>query len=134
MFQASLQTGLIPDTWKLAHVTPIYKKGKKDKKENYRPISLTSVVCRIMERLIKNVLTDHLLENKSFTLGQHGFREFRSCFSQLLGVFEEWTSLLDDNISVDKVYFDFAKAFDSVPHKRLLTKRKLYGIEGYIYN
>eukprot|EP00795_Rhopilema_esculentum_P007269 gene7269-12956_t len=100
MFRASLQVGLIPGTWKLAHVTPIYKKGKKDQKENYIPISLTSVVCRIMERLIKNVLTDHLLENKSFTPGQYGFREFRSCLSQLLEVFEEWTSLLDDNIDI----------------------------------
>ena len=62
------------------------------------------------------------------------FREFRSCLSQLLEVFEEWTSLLDDNIPVDIVYFDFAKAFDSVPHKRLLTKIKSYGIEGNIYN
>ena len=134
MFRASLQTGLIPNTWKLAHVTPIYKKGKKDQKENYRPISLTSVVCRIMERLIKNVLTGHLLENNLFTPDQYGFREFRSCLSQLLEVFEEWTSLLDDNIPVDIVYFDFAKAFDSVPHKRLLTKIKSYGIEGNIYN
>ena len=134
MFRASLQTRLIPDTWKLAHVTPIYKKGKKDQKENYRPISLTSVVCRIMERLIKNVLTDHLLEHNLFTPDQYGFREFRSCLSQLLEVFEEWTSLLDDNIPVDIVHFDFAKAFDSVPHKRLLTKIKSYGIEGNIYN
>eukprot|EP00795_Rhopilema_esculentum_P014761 gene14761-5869_t len=97
MFRASLQTGLIPDTWKLAHVTQIYKKGKKDQKENYRPLSLTSVVCRIMERLNKNVLTDNLIENKSFTPDQYGFREFRSCLSELLEVFEEWTSLLDDN-------------------------------------
>eukprot|EP00795_Rhopilema_esculentum_P002140 gene2140-17727_t len=134
MFRASLQTGLIPDTWKLAHVTSINKKGKKDQKENYRPIVLTSVVCRIMKRLIKNVLTDHLLENKSFTPDQYGFREFRPCLSHLLEVFEEWTSLLNDNIPVDIFYFDFAKAFDSVPHKRLLTKIKSYGIEGYIYN
>ena len=97
-------------------------------------MSLTSVVCRIMERLIKNVLTDHLLEHNLFTPDRYGFREFRSCLSQLLEVFEEWTSLLDDNIPVDIVYFDFAKAFDSVPHKRLLTKIKSYGIEGNIYN
>ena len=80
------------------------------------------------------MLTDHLVDNKLFTPDQYGFREFRSCLSQLLEVFEEQTSFLDDSTPVDIVYFDFAKAFDSIPHKRLLTKIKSYGIEGYIYN
>ena len=69
-----------------------------------------------------------------FTLDQYGFREFRSCLSKPLEVFEEWKSLLDDNIPVDIVYFHYTKAFDSVPHKRLLTKIKSYGIEENIYN
>ena len=134
IFRSSLQHGMIPNEWKIAHVTPVHKKGSKHSKENYRPISLTSIVCRVMERILKNKIVDHLERNDLLSNEQYGFRSKRSCVLQLLETLEEWTSCVDRGKSLDVIYFDFAKAFDSVLHKRLLSKMHSYGIRGNILN
>ncbi len=134
IFENSLNAGVLPDDWKLANVSPIHKKGNKHVKENYRPISLTSIVCRVMERIIKNSIVKHLDKNKHFSPDQFGFRCKRSCVLQLLEFFEEITSMLDQGKYVDVIYFDFAKAFDSVPHERLLNKIESYGVNGKVLN
>ena len=134
IFKGSLNAGLLPDTWKIANVSPIFKKGNKHVRENYRPISLTSIVCRVMERIIKNAVVKHLEEHSLFSPDQFGFRSKRSCVLQLLHFFEDVTSMLDEGKYVDVIYFDFAKAFDSVPHQRLLVKIKSYGIDGKVLN
>ena len=134
IFKGSLNAGLLPDTWKIANVSPIFKKGNKHVTENYRPISLTSIVCRVMERIIKNAIVKHLDEHSLFSPDQFGFRSKRSCVLQLLHFFEDVTSMLDEGKYVDVIYFDFAKAFDSVPHQRLLVKIKSYGIDGKVFN
>ena len=132
IFSKSLEEGSLPTTWKDANVTPIYKKGEKSDPGNYRPISLTSLVCKIMESIIRDEVMTHLKENDLLTCNQHGFVPKRSCVTNLLDMMDKWTNALDVQTPVDTVYLDFAKAFDSVPHQRLLAKVKSYGITGHV--
>ena len=134
IFRSSFSNSNIPELWRLANVSPIHKKGAKNEKENYRPISLTSIVCRIMEKIIKEGIVDHFLKNELFSPDQYGFRQFRSCLLQLLEALEDWTSYLDTGNQIDIIYFDFSKAFDSVSHKLLLKKLTAYGISGKLHD
>ena len=133
LFRKSLAEGKLPDTWKVANITPIHKKGPKHQVNNYRPISLTSILCKILERLIRKELMDHMESNNLFTKHQHGFRKGHSCVTQLIEVIDDWTNELDKYNSVDTIYLDFQKAFDTVPHKRLMEKLKGYGISGTLF-
>ncbi|KAK3108052.1 hypothetical protein FSP39_000221 [Pinctada imbricata] len=130
----SLDQSVIPAQWKQANISAIHKKGNKDTPSNYRPISLTSLACKTMEKLLRDQLVKHMNSNKLFTEHQHGFRSGYSCATQLIGVLDNWTSNLDNKIDTDVVYLDFQKAFDTVPHKRLLTKLNAYGIRGKVFN
>ena len=109
---------------------PIHKKGNKNSVTNYRPISLTSIIGKIMEIEVRDAIMLHMESNNLFTKHQHGFRKGRSCQTQLLEVLEDWTYNLDTHNNVDVIYLDFQKAFDTVPHKRLLKKFENYGIRG----
>ena len=129
IFNKSINEGKIPKTWKDAEITPLYKKGKRNIPSNYRPISLTSVVCKLLESIIRDNILKHLTDNNLVQQSQHGFVPKRSCFTNLLHMLETWTSALDKGICIDAIYLDFSKAFDSVPHKRLLLKLKGYGIQ-----
>ena len=123
IYQRSLRDGIPPKVWKYGHVTPIFKKGKKVLPNNYRPVSLTSIVCRVLEKLVRKGIVAHI---KSLIVDeQHGFMEGRSCNSQLISVLDVWTQILDKKESLDAVYLGFQKAFDTVPHQRLLTNSKL---------
>jgi hypothetical protein len=130
IFRQSLDCGLLPSDWKLAHISPIYKGGSKHAPNSYRPISLTCICCKLLERLIKKAMTDFLEGNQLLNDAQHGFREKRSCLTNLLYSFERWTKYMDEHTPVDVIYIDFKKAFDSVPHKRLMKKLSLHGIDG----
>lgn len=132
IFSQSLASGLLPKDWKLANVSPIYKKGNKTDPANYRPISLTSVVCKVMETLIKDKMVEHLESNRVLSEKQHGFTRGRSCLTNLLEAFNEWTQALDEGYGLEVVYLDYRKAFDTVPHKRLIDKIRNYGITGNI--
>ena len=134
LFRQSLDEAKLPEDWKKANVTPLFKSGEKKLPENYRPISLTSVVCKLMERIIRNKIIDHTESNILFAKQQHGFRAGRSCTTQLLEFMEEVSEAIDRGEKVDVIYLDFAKAFDKVPHKKLLSKLKGYGIKGKIYD
>ena len=132
IMQKSLEEGRLPQDWKDAHVTPIFKKGKKNLTTNYRPVSLTSVVCKIMESIIRDHIMQHILANNLLTDAQHGFVPGRSCSTQLITCLEKWTDILDRGSSLDSIYLDFSKAFDSVPHKRLGRKLESFGVNGPI--
>ena len=130
LFEKSLTDGKIPREWKEANVTAVFKQGARKKPENYRPVSLTSQVGKVMEKIIKKELVTYLEGNGLICDTQHGFRKNRSCLTNLLDFFEAVAGEVDRGEPVDVLYFDFRKAFDRVPHERLLLKLKALGIEG----
>lgn len=130
IFSQSLREGDIPDDWRKAIVTPIFKKGHKNEPSNYRPVSLTSVVCKLCESLVRDKVMTYLLENHLLSDAQYGFRPGRSCVIQLLEILDEWTKIVDNGDPIDVIYLDFSKAFDSVAHERLLFKLHNMGIQG----
>ena len=132
IFRVSLATGNLPKTWKMADVVPVLKKGDASDSCNYRPISLTSPVCKVFERILAENLLGHLTYNDLLYKNQFGFLPMRSTVSQLLTCVHDWVSALDKGLSTDIIYVDFAKAFDSVSHRKLLYKLHAYGIRGYV--
>ena len=131
----SLTEGSLPKDWKNATVTPIYKnKGAKNLAVNYRPVSLTSVVCKLMESILRKHIMGHLLEQSLLSNKQYGFIGNRSTVTQLLYYLDKCCESTSRGNVVDSVYFDFAKAFDTVPHRRLCKKLAAYGIKGSILN
>jgi hypothetical protein len=133
IFRKSLDSGEVPDAWLEANVTPLYKKkGSRLDAANYRPISLTSVVCKIMEKIVKNAVMKFLSSNSLISKHQHGFRNKKSCTTNLLEAIDYATKTISEKDSLDILFIDFEKAFDKVPHKRLLHKLISYGITGKI--
>ena len=122
VFNLSLKEGVVPFEWKEANILPLFKKGSRNKSENYRPVNLTSVICKLLERLIKDHMVDFLVKHKLFNSSQHGFLKARSCLTNMLCFLEEITKWIDVGSPVDIIYLDFQKAFDKVPHQRLLLK------------
>ena len=133
LFQLSLDTGQIPSIWKHAIIQPIFKKGNKSLPQNYRPISLTCVCCKILEHIIRTSVTSYLESNRILNNAQHGFRKQRSCETQLISIVDEFTFQLDKGGQTDAIFLDFAKAFDKVPHERLLAKLVSVGITGNVH-
>ena len=111
-------------------MTCIFKSG--DKTKAYRPISITSILCRVLESIVKEVIMSHCNDSQIFSDAQYGFRPRQVCIIQLLKVFDDWSRYIDSDIPVDTIFLDFRKAFDSVPHKRLLMKIEKLGINGNI--
>ena len=132
IFEKSLSDGECPDDWRTANVTPIHKKGDRTEPSNYRPVSLTSQVCKILETVVREKIVKHMKDNGLFSNSQHGFREGRSCLTNLLETLEHWTKIIDEGDCIDIAYLDFRKAFDLVSHKHLLHKMSKYGISGQV--
>ena len=132
LFQKSLDTGIVPNDWKLADVAPVFKKGDRKLPSNYRPISLTPLICKVLESVIRDKMFDYLFRNNLLANEQHGFMPRRSCVTQLLTALHYWTESLEKGIPVDVLYLDFSKAFNSVPHERLFLKLEAYGIQGKV--
>ena len=132
IFQASLDQGKIPTARKQAYISPIFKKGDRHKPSNYRPVSLTSVYCKILEHIVHNHVMGHLDNNHLLSDVQHGFQKKRSCESQLIMTLQDLANGLNDGEQIDAILFDFSKAFDKVAHQRLLQKLQYYGIRGYL--
>ena len=128
IFQKSIEDRALPRAWKRARVSAIYKKGKKSHPGNYRPVSLTSIICKVMESLVREHIIKFMQDNKLFSSNQYDFITGRSTVLQLLTVLDKWTEALDRGLTIDCIYIDFQKAFDTVPHKRLIRKLRSYGI------
>ena len=134
IFHRSLIEAQVPNNWKLANVTPVFKKGSRLAPSNYRPVSLTSVVCKVMERVVRDALMLYLETEGLITNKQHGFVNKKSCTTNLLESLDLVTKALSEGKNVEVVYLDFLKAFDMVPHRRLLLKLKGYGFKEDIIN
>lgn len=122
IYQASLKQATVPDAWKEANVTPVYKKGERNKAVNYRPISLTCILSKQMEHIIASQIMGHLNQNNILYSKQHGFRSKLSCESQLIEFTDDVLSIVQDRKQCDTIILDFSKAFDKVSHDRLLYR------------
>ena len=132
IFNTSLETKSLPDDWRHANVSAIFKKGQKTLPNNYRPVSLTCIICKVMESIIRDNVIKHMKKNNLFSTQQFGFIEGRSTVLQLMHVMDIWCDILDQGGVLDAIYCDFMKAFDKVPHRRLVYKVGKYGIKGNV--
>ena len=134
IFRTSLNEGVIPSEWREAKVSAVFKKGKKELPENYRPVSLTCILCKVLEGIVRDQMLKFLREESLLSNRQYGFISGRSTTLQLIKVFDEWTKVLEEGGSLDCIYMDFKKAFDTVPHQRLQKKLNKYGIRGKVFS
>ena len=132
IFNKSLSDAKVPTAWKNSIITPIFKSGDKRLPENYRPISISPLYSNIMQKIIKEKLVTHLIDNDLPSPAQFGFTKGKSCQLQLLESLEDWTKSLDHGTDVDVIFYDFKKAFDTFSHSKLILKLELYGITGSI--
>jgi len=136
IFVRSLKDLQLPSDWKSSTITAIFKKGSRSNVGNYyyRPVSLTCVICKPLESLIRDHIMEYLLKNKLLSNRQYGFIKGRSTLLQLLNMLDKWTHDLESGGQIDAIYTDFEKAFDKVPHKRLLNKIRSYGVPRELTN
>jgi len=119
----------VPDDWRIANITPIYKKGQKKDPRKYRPVSLTLVPGKIMERFILCALTADVKDNQ-IRPRQHGLMKGRSCLTNLISFYDQMMHLVDEGQTVDVIYPDFSKAFDTAPPSILLETLATHGLDG----
>jgi hypothetical protein len=119
---------VFPDEWKLANIVPVFKKEIKEYVENYRPISLLTIISKVIERCVLVSLRDHLLQ--MLHRAQHDFIRGRSCVTQLVEVLNYIGSLLDTGLQTDVIYLDMSKAFDKVQHSLIISRLRQFNISG----
>lgn len=132
IFDSSMKDNVLPSCWRTANVVPIHKKGCILDPNNYRPISLTSTCCKVMEKIINREILSFLIKYNLINENQHGFICNRSTNSNLLECLYDWTQNFEKRIATHIIYCDLRKAFDSVSLSKLLTKLKAYGFTGNI--
>lgn len=132
LFSASLMSSVLPDDWRAARTVAIFKKGDRSLPQNYRPISLISSCCKLIEHIIANHILVYLEERSILTPWQHGFRKGYSTVTQLVPIVHSFASVIDNNGQVDTIFLDFRKAFDKVPHDKLILKLRSIGLPDMI--
>ena len=130
LFQLSLDRGHLPTDWVTANVTPLFKKGDRTKPSNYRPISLTCILCKTLEHIVTSQLVKHFTSNNILYHLQYGFRKKRSCETQLIMLVDELANNIQQGRQTDLILLDFSKAFDKVSHEKLAYKLFHYGVQG----
>jgi hypothetical protein len=132
LLDISINNDTIPGDWKKAIVFPVYKGGERSVVQNYRPVSLISVVCKQIENVIAGYMRQ-VWENSDWLYeGQHGFRPGYSCESQIITVCQDISDSLDEAARLDAIIIDFAKAFDRVPHDRQIKKIADSGVDSRV--
>ena len=134
LYNCFLAEGFIPNEWKVAYIIPIYKKGDPQNPANYRPVSLTSVLCKILERIVRQQMLSYLIENDLIPKCQHGFLSKKSTVTNLLECLDNWTANFDRGHQTEVIYLDYSKCFDTVSHPKLLYKLSKMGFGGQAYN
>ena len=129
LFSRSYEEGVMPSDWRKANVTPIYKKGHRDSPANYRPISLTCIASKVMEHVVVSSMMSHLEGNHILHPRQHGFRTGLSCETQLSEFTHDLMKSLHEGQQTDVAILDLAKAFDKVPHNKLIYKLRTVGVD-----
>ena len=132
LYNKSLEEGTVPAEWRHALVTPVYKKGDKHNPSNYHPVSLTVVCCKLLEHIVCYHVLTHLEENNLLTTLQHGFRRGHNCETQLLLTQDDLIRSFDKPLQTNMAILDFSRAFDTVPHRRLISKLTSYGVKGQV--
>ena len=132
IFRYSMMSGTFPEMWKESIVLPLFKKGIKSDPSNYRPISLTCSLSKILEKLVSKKLLLYFKQKGILTKIQHGFQPKKSVETNLLEALDDWTDGIEHKMSVDICYFDISKAFDTVNHYKLLQKLQKAGVYGSI--
>jgi hypothetical protein len=130
IFQLSLSTGQLPRNWLDAVVSPIFKKGSRFLAENYRPVSLLCILCKLLESIITPQIVNHIRINHLACSQQHGFVKGKSTTTNLLEALNIWSEAMMHGIPVDILFLDYSKAFDTVPHRRLVKQLESFGING----
>ena len=136
LFKQSLAQGSLPDSWKCAEIIPVYKKNRRpNSPASYRPVALTSICCKLLERIIMKKLYNYFTCKNLFCIDQHGFIKGKSTLTNLISTMNDINELLDRRkTNVDIIYLDLAKAFDTVSHCKIIAKLKQYGIGGNVLN
>ena len=132
IYNLSLTQQSLPSIWKTGNITAIFKKGDKSQPQNYCPVQLTCILCKIIETLISEAILLHLIMNNLEDLHQHGFTHGKSTVTNLIQALNVWSEALSHGVPVDVIYLDYEKAFDKVPHQRLLRELYRQGIRGSV--
>ncbi|CAB4039588.1 Hypothetical predicted protein, partial [Paramuricea clavata] len=126
LLNKSFSMGMLPIEWKTANITPIFKKGSKNSRENYRQISLTGIICKIGEKVVRSRVLDFWYRMNILSENQFAYLKGKSTVTQLLSTVDDWVRSRNSGVPTDVTFLDLAKAFDSVPHERLILKLRSY--------
>ena len=127
IINVSIVSGQFPTAWKESKCVPLFKKGDRRQKENYRPVSLLSVSGMVLEKIVADQIEDFFERNKLFGSFQFGFRKKKSTVSELLQLFDSILEAKDNRREILLLMYDLSAAFDTVSHKTLIDKLTIYG-------